>query len=133
MYRVNPFTYIVEGMLSVGLANAPVRCAENELLSFQPSNGTTCASYMQQYMNTRGGYLTNPSVTADCSFCTYDNMNVFLTAVDVDWDNRWRNFGILWSYVVFNIAGAAFLYRILRVPKSKRKEKKGSSIDLYTL
>jgi flagellar biosynthesis/type III secretory pathway M-ring protein FliF/YscJ len=35
---------------------------------------------------------------------------------------RWRNFGLLWVYVVFNIFAAVFFYWLARVPKNKGKE-----------
>jgi len=34
MYRVSPFTYLVEGLLGNGVAHAPVHCADNEFLQF---------------------------------------------------------------------------------------------------
>lgn len=37
--------------------------------------------------------------------------------------SRWRDFGIIWAYVVVNIVGAIGLYWIFRVPKKPRKDK----------
>jgi ATP-binding cassette, subfamily G (WHITE), member 2, PDR len=39
-------------------------------------------------------------------------------------DERWRNFGIMWLFIVFNVAGALFLYWLTRVPKKSKTEKK---------
>jgi hypothetical protein len=36
-----------------------------------------------------------------------------------DYAQRWRNFGIGWAYIGFNIAGAAFLYYVFRVRQYK--------------
>ena len=57
MYRVSPFTYLVSGMLSVGVANVGVQCADNELLYFKPNGTQTCEQYMHDYINTVGGKL----------------------------------------------------------------------------
>ncbi|TQN73727.1 ZEB2-regulated ABC transporter 1, partial [Colletotrichum shisoi] len=71
MYRVNPFTYFVEGFPGTALANARASCAPDD----------------------------------------------FLASVNVDFANRWRNFGIMWAFVVFNVAAAFLLYWLARVPK----------------
>jgi ABC-type multidrug transport system permease subunit len=124
MYRVSPFTYLVSAMLSVGVANTNVVCAANELLHFKPPNGTTCGDYMADYKAAFGGYLTDPSSTEQCSFCTISDTNTFLASVQSNYDDRWRNFGILWAYIIFNIGAALFVYWLVRVPKKKLGKKK---------
>jgi ABC-type multidrug transport system permease subunit len=37
--------------------------------------------------------------------------------------DRWRNFGLLFVYVAFNVFGALFLYWLTRVPKKAKKVK----------
>lgn len=117
MYRCNPFTYLVEGLLGVGLARAPVHCAANELLHFQPFGNWTCGEYLASYMSTTGGSLLNPEATEDCNFCTISDSDVFLSTIHVSYDNRWRNLGLLWAFIVFNATMAFFLYWLMRVPK----------------
>lgn len=122
MYRLSPFTYLVNGMLATALANTEVVCAANELLTFQPPSGQTCAEYMANYISTAGGYLTEATknATSDCSFCSISDTNVFLAGVETDYESRWRNFGIMWAFIVFNIFGALGLYWLTRVPKGKK-------------
>lgn len=124
MYRVSPFTYLVDAMLSTGVANTEVVCATNELLHFQPAPGQSCDTYMSTYMATLGGRLQNPSATSDCSFCVLDSTNQFLSMISSSYDLRWRNFGILWVFIVFNAVMAVFLYWLVRVPKKQKEEKK---------
>jgi len=121
MYRVSPFTYLIDGMLSTAVANTRVICADNELLHFAPPSGKTCAEYMQPYISSFGGYLTDPSSTTQCSFCQISDTNAFLATISVDYGRVWRNFGILWAFIVFNIAGAVVIYWLARVPKDGRK------------
>ncbi|KAJ3024293.1 hypothetical protein HKX48_003118 [Thoreauomyces humboldtii] len=123
LYYVSPFTYLVEGMLSVGVANTAVVCSDIELLTFQPPSGQSCGTYMAPWIAEAGGYLVNPSATADCSFCTVSSTNVFLDAVGVQYANRWRDFGILWIYIIFNIFGACWIYWKTRVPKVVKAKK----------
>lgn len=123
MYRLSPFTYLVDGMLAVGLANQRVTCADNELLEFQPRQGSTCGAYIRPYQQAAGGYLIDENATSDCQFCALDNTNTFLTSVSSSYDTRWRNFGILWAFIIFNIIGAVAIYWLARVPKGAKKKK----------
>ncbi|KAK4654368.1 Multidrug resistance protein [Podospora pseudocomata] len=119
MYRVSPFTYLVSAMLSTAVANSEVVCAANELQKFAPPSGQTCFEYLDSYMEIAGGYLTNPNSTDMCSFCTIKDTNVFLAQVGANYDDRWRNFGILWAFIIFNIFAALGVYWLVRVPKKK--------------
>jgi len=123
MYRVSPFTYLVDAMLSTGVANTKVVCAANELLHFQPPADQTCGEYMSIYMSTAGGQLLNPSATSNCSFCALESTNQFLASISSSYDLRWRNFGILWAFIVFNAVMALVLYWLFRVPKSSKIKK----------
>ncbi|KAH0536023.1 hypothetical protein FGG08_007090 [Glutinoglossum americanum] len=124
MYRLSPFTYLVSAVLSVGLANAPARCSDIELLHFEPVSNITCSSYMASYIQRAGGYIANPEATSDCSFCPISDTNTFLASISVDYSDRWRDFGLLWVYVTFNAAAAAVLYWLVRIPKRSIEEAK---------
>jgi ABC-type multidrug transport system permease subunit/ABC-type multidrug transport system ATPase subunit len=124
MYRVSPFTYLVSAMLSTAVANTDVFCAANEFLHFAPPDGLTCGEYMEPYIKTFSGYLQDPQNTTMCSYCTISKTNVFLASVQSSYDDRWRNFGILWVYIIFNIFAALGLYWLVRVPKKKLGKKK---------
>lgn len=123
MYRVSPFSYMVSGMLAVGVANTAVTCAPNEYLHFEPPSGQTCGEYMSTFQKTFGGYPLNAEATSDCSYCSVGDTNVFLAAVHAEYSNVWRNFGILWVYVIFNIVMALVFYWLVRVPKKPKAEK----------
>ena len=127
MYRVSPFTYLVGGFLSTGLANTDVTCADNEYLLFNVGQGfNNCGDYLAQYQQQtfNAGYLRDPSATDQCEFCTYGNSNTFLASVSIKYSDRWRNFGILWVFIIFNAFMAVFFYWLARVPKQSRKQKK---------
>ncbi|EXJ87728.1 hypothetical protein A1O1_04653 [Capronia coronata CBS 617.96] len=124
MYRVSPFTYLIDGMLSTAVAHTNVTCARNEFLHFSPTNGQTCGQYMRSYIDSNGGYLENPTATDSCSFCSVSNTDKFLSSVSSHPQYMWRNFGLMWAYIAFNIAGAVFLYWLVRVPKNRGKGKK---------
>lgn len=116
MYRVNPFTYVIESFLGTALSGAPVTCKASELVSFQAPSGMTCGQYMQPYMDAKGGYLVDET-TSSCTFCGIRNSNDFLEDMNMFYSNRWRDFGFMWAFCVFNVAAAAGLYWLMRVPK----------------
>ncbi|KAM7208258.1 ABC-2 type transporter domain containing protein [Naviculisporaceae sp. PSN 640] len=126
MNRISPFTYLVSGMLSAGVANSKVVCAENELLSFDVPAGTPggCREYMAAHVEQFGGYLVDAgngssSTSAACLFCPMSETNKYLETVNISYADRWRNFGIVWAYVLFNIGAALLIYWLARVPKTK--------------
>ncbi|KAM0471726.1 hypothetical protein ACHAP7_008991 [Fusarium lateritium] len=125
MYRVSPFTYLISAILSTAVANTDAVCAQNEYVTFQPPLGMKCGEYMQEYIDQAGGYLLDEGANSTCTYCTIGDTNVFLAGVRSDYGDRWRNFGLLWVYIIFNIFAALGLYWLVRVPKNKvKKEKK---------
>lgn len=117
MYRVSPFSYLVSAMLSVGVANTQVVCADNEYVTFHPPSGMACGEYMDSYIKGAGGYLLDVNATDVCTFCSISDTNTFLKGARADYDDRWRNFGILWVYIIFNVFAALAVYWLARVPK----------------
>lgn len=115
MYRVSPMTYLVGGMLSAGLANTAVHCSDLELVVVQPPANETCASYLADYMKIAGGSVYNPQATANCEYCEMTDSNVYLTLLSTSYADRWRNFGLMWAYIAFNVFAALFLYWFVRV------------------
>ncbi|KAF7927775.1 uncharacterized protein EAE98_006157 [Botrytis deweyae] len=115
---LSPFTYLVDGMLSIGLGNVPVTCSQFESLHFEPVTGSTCGSYMASYIQNAGGYLTNPSAKSRCVYCPLRDSNEFLAAAGMSYTNRWRNFCIMWAYVAFNVVMTLFIYWLVRAPKN---------------
>ncbi|KAL4960100.1 putative ABC multidrug transporter [Aspergillus stella-maris] len=122
MYRVNPMTYIVSSLLSTTLGAASMHCADNEVLSFSAPSGMNCEEYMADYRAANGGYLLNPQAqgSEQCNFCTLQYTNDYLSALSINFDNRWRDFGLLWVYIVVNTVAAIAFYKLFRVPRTKK-------------
>jgi len=126
MYRVSPLTYIVDGIAATGLHGRAVTCSAAELNIFNPPTGQTCGDYMSSYLSQAPGQLYNPTATSNCEYCPLSNADQFLSGVAISWTSRWRNFGIVWAYIVFNIFMAVVLYYMFRVKKwSGASTKKG--------
>ncbi|KAH7121877.1 ABC-2 type transporter-domain-containing protein [Dactylonectria estremocensis] len=121
LYRVSPLAYWISAVLSTGLANVQVTCASNEYTTISLPDGQTCGDYMSDYISRAGGYLLDPEATDDCSYCKMKDTSVFLSSISAEYTHRWRNFGILWAYIAFNIVAALGLYYLARMPKGKKK------------
>ncbi|KAF9269259.1 hypothetical protein L218DRAFT_851868 [Marasmius fiardii PR-910] len=123
MYRVSPFTYLIDGIMSTALANAPAFCSDIEFTYVDPPSGLTCGQYLANSTALTTGSLSNPDATSNCQFCSIKDTNSFLSGVASRYDLRWRNFSIMWAYIVFNFFGALFLYWLVRVPKKSKAKK----------
>jgi ATP-binding cassette, subfamily G (WHITE), member 2, PDR len=117
MWRVSPLTYTVGGLAAISLHGREVECASNELAVFDPPNGQTCEQYLAPYLEQAPGQLYNGAATSRCEYCPISNGDQFLASSRVYWDQRWRNFGIGWAYIGFNIMAAVWLYWFFRVRK----------------
>ena len=118
MWRVSPFTYILGGLAGAGLEGRVVNCAENELAIFDAPSGMTCANYLQPYFEGGAlGKLLNPEAVAGCRYCPSQNGTQFLALSEIHPDQVYRNLGISYAYVVFNVVGAVVMYYVFRVKK----------------
>ncbi|OQE11163.1 hypothetical protein PENFLA_c080G04671, partial [Penicillium flavigenum] len=125
MYRVSPFTYLVSGMLSTAVSGTDVTCSTDEILTFNPPGSQTCYEYLNAYAERTGGSILNPNATSSCSYCSMKSTDTFLAQVDSYYSEAWRNFGIMWAYLVFNVVAALGIYWWARVPKGNKT--KGSA------
>ncbi|KAL5349619.1 Multidrug resistance protein [Pseudogymnoascus australis] len=122
MYHLSPFRYLVDGMLAVGIANVDVTCQAREILHLNPTAGKTCVEFMGVFVEAAGGYLVDELATTDCQYCSVGKSNDLLKVFSFEYSHRWRNFGILQGYVLFNAAMAIVIYWLARVPKNSGKE-----------
>ncbi|KAJ6134562.1 hypothetical protein N7523_000884 [Penicillium sp. IBT 18751x] len=123
MYYLNPFNYVVSGMLTFGLWDAKVTCNEDEFALFDPVNGT-CAQYLKDYMAGAGSMvnLVNPDATSGCKVCEYTNGSDFLRTLNINhYYVGWRDAAIT---VIFAISGYALVFGLmkLRTKASKKAE-----------
>jgi hypothetical protein len=130
MYRVSPFTYWVAAMAAAMLHGRQVICSDTEISVFQPPSGQTCGAYLEPYLSGGApGYLQNPQATSDCGYCSIQVADTFLASVGISWSNRWRNFGLVWVYVFFNICVAVFAYWFFRVRTWSKRSKTSKGKD----
>ncbi|KAI5918408.1 ABC-2 type transporter-domain-containing protein [Camillea tinctor] len=122
MYRVSPFTYWIGGIVAILLHGRPVNCSSAETAIFNPPSGQTCGEYMATFLASPAvtGNIQNPDDSSACRFCSYTTADQFMAGLNLSWDYRWRNFGLIWAYVVFTVTVTILLYYTLRARKTKR-------------
>ena len=122
MYRLSPLTYLVGGLASTGLHGRELTCRPEEVSKLNPPpGGQTCGQYLASYLQQAPGKLLNPDATASCQYCPLRTTDQFLAAYNVYWSERWRNFGILFAFIVFNMVATIGLYWLARVRPLREK------------
>ncbi|TFK38290.1 pleiotropic drug resistance ABC transporter, partial [Crucibulum laeve] len=116
MYRLSPYTYLIEGLLGQAIGGQEINCSSVEFVKLTPPTGMTCGDYMNNYVSSAGGYLTNPDATSDCQFCSSRTTDQFLASgFNIFYSHAWRNFGIMMAFVIFNIACTYLLTYLFRI------------------
>lgn len=124
MYRLSPLTYLISGIASTSLHALPVTCSSSELARFPPPAGQTCGQYLAGFLCSpagAAGTLVNPTSTDMCEYCQLSVSDQFLVEVTgIEWGTRWRNYGIGFAYIVFNVGMAVVLYWAFRVKRWRK-------------
>ena len=104
MYRLSPYTYLIEGLIGQAVGRSQVQCSPVEVVQIIPPSGQTCGQFMNPYISNAGGYLLNADATDSCNFCYISETDTFLySSFNIQYSHHWRNFGLLWAYVLFNV------------------------------
>ncbi|KAH8883702.1 ABC-2 type transporter [Thozetella sp. PMI_491] len=129
MYYLSPFTYWISGMVSTMLHGRLVECSEAETSILNPPLGQSCGQYFAPFMEGAGafGKLQNPNDTTACRYCSVMTADTYLGGSGIFWEDRWRNYGIVWAYVLFNILIAIGTYYFFRVRTVQRTSKRVGS------
>lgn len=83
MYWIDPFTYLLKGLITFPVWNAPVRCLPEEFGYFDPPPAQTCGEYMADFLKTASGYIDNPNATSQCAYCTYKKGSEYLATLNI--------------------------------------------------
>jgi len=87
----------------------------------QPPANTRCGTWLAPYAKAAGGEVYNPDSFSDCEYCTATVADQFLSGVSISFTTRWRDYGIGFAFIFFNIFAAVFLYYFFRVRKGSGK------------
>ncbi|THH00264.1 hypothetical protein EW026_g2253 [Hermanssonia centrifuga] len=112
MYRVSPYSYLIEGLLGSVIGRQTINCSEVEFVHLTPPSGSTCSQYLQPFINVAGGYLQDANASSACAYCPYSTTDQYLSQnFSIEYGHRWRDLGIFLAFVAFNICAIyAFTY-----------------------
>ncbi|KAJ2826222.1 ATP-binding cassette transporter snq2 [Coemansia erecta] len=117
MYHINPFRYVIEGLLVNDLHQQPIRCRSQEFHRFEPPTGQTCGDFAGAWISTTHGYINNLEATSACEYCLYKVGDEYLNTLTWGYDHRWRNFLIFLGFICFNVAIVLLMVRLYKVNK----------------
>jgi len=104
-----------------------------ELVQLNPPTGMTCAQYLNPFISSAGGYLMNADATTACSFCSMSTADQFLASgFNIFYDHAWRNFGLMFAYIIFNVRLALLLVSIAQTAYRSCSCTSCTSCSVYT-
>ncbi|KAJ6171969.1 ABC multidrug transporter atrF [Penicillium chermesinum] len=124
IYWMNPFNYLIGGMLVFTVWDTDIHCKESEYAIFSPPNGSTCGDYLANYLRGMGAsaHLVNPESTDKCKVCEYTHGSDYLKTLNLKaYYYGWRDIGIV---AIFALSSYALVYLLmkLRTKASKKAE-----------
>ncbi|KAI9227529.1 MAG: ABC-2 type transporter-domain-containing protein [Piptocephalis tieghemiana] len=103
MYWISTYHYSVESFVVNDLHGKAVICKSEEFFEIIPPANQTCGSYMSDFFGAGApGYINNPEDSTSCQYCPFKVGDEFYAPYKWSFDHRWRNFGILIGFCVFN-------------------------------
>ncbi|WWC57723.1 uncharacterized protein I303_100257 [Kwoniella dejecticola CBS 10117] len=120
IYYLNPFNYLIGGLVSRIMWDVDVQCAEEEYGIFNPPDGETCQAYMTEFLSQNPGYLNNPDATSQCQYCPYSKGYEYLKTLNLgDKVDGWRDIAIT---ALFCLSSYGFVFLLLKL-RSKASKK----------
>ncbi|PVH96508.1 membrane bound transporter [Periconia macrospinosa] len=124
MYYMNPFTYLMGGLLTFTLYDKQITCKSSEFAVFDPPANQTCSEYLATYLSGlgRGANLANPDEVSNCRVCQYTRGSDYLYTVNITkYSQGWRDIGIC---ILFAFSSYSLVYALmkLRTKTSKKAE-----------
>jgi ABC-type multidrug transport system permease subunit len=110
---------VIEGLVVNVMDGVEVHCGDSDFTPIPIPSGSTCGAYMKEFFQYGAGYIKDENATDMCEYCPYQYGNDFYEQrIGWSFDNRWRDFGILCAYYIFNVF--AFMFFVFLFRKAKR-------------
>lgn len=122
LYYMDPFTYLMQGLLTFPIWNEPVKCKPYEYGSVDPPAGQTCGQYFEAFLQRATGYVNNPDATSNCEYCGYAKGSEYLASMNITRKiDGWK--GALIT-LLFVISSYAFVFLLLKLRSKATKTAK---------
>ena len=125
LYWLDPFSYLVGGLLTQLLWDVDVRCSSSELTSIPlpPDGSTTCGEYMAAFLSENAGYVVEPGSRVGCEYCAYKTGAEYARTFNLNARYYgWRDVGIT---VLFCVSSYAMVFVMMKLRSKATKSASG--------
>ncbi|KAG8863780.1 hypothetical protein FRB96_007617 [Tulasnella sp. 330] len=122
MYYLDPFNYLIGGLLVFPEWDAVVSCKENEFARFAPPSGQTCAAYLAPFMEMHTGYIQDPTSTTECAYCIYSKGSEYLATLNLG--KRVYGYRDICLTFLFVLSSYGFVFIMMKLRSKKSKSAK---------
>lgn len=84
IYYLNPFTYMMYGLLQPVVWDLKIQCEESELTNIPLPPSMTCGAYMADFLAENSGYIVSPNSTTSCAYCPYNTGADYLKTININ-------------------------------------------------
>ncbi|KAG7102980.1 ABC multidrug transporter atrB like protein [Verticillium longisporum] len=119
LYYLDPFTYLMGALLQPVIWDVEVECKASELTHIDLPQNTTCGEYMDDFLATNAGYVTDITNQTSCAYCPYSTGADYLRTMNINEKYYgWRDVGITALFCISSY-GLVFLMMKLRTKATK--------------
>ncbi|KAH7148162.1 ABC multidrug transporter [Fusarium sp. MPI-SDFR-AT-0072] len=119
LYWLDPFTYLIGGLLEPVVWDVKVQCKPEELTSIPLPDNTTCGDYMADFLSSNAGYVVDAGSTSSCDYCAYSTGADYMKSMNINASYYgWRDVGITALFCISSYA-LVFLMMKLRTRATK--------------
>jgi ABC-type multidrug transport system ATPase subunit/ABC-type multidrug transport system permease subunit len=122
MYYLDPYNYLVGGLVTQILYDVEITCSAKDLTRFSPPEGQTCGQYLADFLEMAPGYLVDANATGTCEYCPFSNGGEYAQGLNLlSRMYAWRDTGIT---ALFVVATYGFVFLCMKVRSKKTKSAK---------
>ena len=86
------------------LSGQSIECAAQEFAVIPPPSGYTCASYLDPFIASAGGYIQNPDAASGCLYCSDSTADAWLyRSFNIQYAHRWRSVGLSCAFIALSV------------------------------
>ncbi|KAG2057552.1 hypothetical protein BDR06DRAFT_994992 [Suillus hirtellus] len=112
MYKISPYTYIIESLLGQAIGGDSIECS----LSLSTIEWLDAWQLNGSFIESAGGYLANPEATERYQLYFAKTADQFMySRFNIKYSNHWRNLGIVFGYVAFNVVAVFWFTYFMRI------------------
>lgn len=119
LYWLDPFSYLVGGLLTQLLWDVDVKCSQGEITTIPLPAGSTCGEYMSAFLGENAGYVVDPASRAGCEYCPYKTGEEYARTFNLQAEGYgWRDLGIT---VLFCVSSYAMVFVMMKLRSKATK------------